>query len=219
MIGVIVTYHNQARHFGALMRSLAAQTHRMAVVVADDGSSAPPEVPPGLPFPVYIRRFAENQGVQHARNMGWNEMRKLIDPEFVLFCDGDVLWFAGAVDRMAEFLDARPGVGYAYSDYERSGALTGMFRAGEFDADRLRSANYISTMSLIRAAVLPQRPFLPEEERLQDWSLWLRLLNRGIEGGYVPGKAFRAYYSPDDVSCRNPQDYLKWRCFMQQRYC
>ena len=71
-------------------------------------------------------------------------------------------------------------------------------QAQAFDARELLRRNYISTMSLVRSEVFCG--FDEGVSRLQDWDLWLTLLQRSVEGLYVPGVLFHAYYLDQGIT-------------------
>lgn len=116
---------------------------------------------------------ARNHGVQFAR------------AEYLLFCDDDIDWFDGAIDHMLAFLKAHPDAAYVYGGY----TLGENLRCNrEFSTPALLRSNYISTMSIIRASCFV--PFDRTIERLQDWDLWLTLLENGKTGVYCGKPVF-----------------------------
>jgi len=58
----------------------------------------------------------------------------------------------------------------------------------EFSAERLLQTNFISTMSLIRTEAFPG--FDERIQRLQDWDLWLTMLEQGKIGAYCGATVF-----------------------------
>jgi hypothetical protein len=64
----------------------------------------------------------------------------------------------------------------------------------EFDAQRLRRHNFISTMSLVRRADHPG--FDESLVRAQDWDLWLTMLEQGKVGVYCGRRIFRSAVRP-----------------------
>ena len=131
------------------------------------------------------------------RNQGFSE----VNTPYVFFCDDDVVLSGDCLARLlAELERADGGVGYAYGDYlgicvpPATHPLGQVFehRAQTFDAQELLRRNYISTMSLVRAEFFCG--FDEDVPRLQDWDLWLTLLKKGVNGLYVPGVLFHAYY-------------------------
>lgn len=220
MIGVVVTAHNQNRHLQECLKSIYGQDYPCQVVVVDDASNPPAEgIKYNLPNAKVIRLW-DNEGVQRARNIGWWELKDSFDT--MLFCDADIQWKPGAFRLMTEALHTRRNtdskVAIAYGDYDRIGAVTGMWNAGEFDIEKLRRHNYISTMSLVSTSALPNPPFIEDEQRLQDWSLWLRMVNKGFTGVYVGECLFTAFYGEDSVSSRPAHDYAHWHRTMAERY-
>lgn len=96
---------------------------------------------------------------------------------------------------------------YSYCDYSRSGHFSGIFTSRPFDLITLKNHNYISTMSLIRAKDFPS--FNEQVERLQDWDLWLTMLEQGKRGVYVHKVLFDAFYSDDGISARGKEDAIR----------
>jgi len=211
-VGVVIPHYNQQHLLPQLLESLRSQEMASRIVVIDDCSTLPVEAPTAD----RVFRFTSHSGVQAARNAGrhllnWEGLR------YILFSDADIVWLPGALKLLVTALDACPSdVAYAYCDYQREGLLRETYKAGPFDPDRLRSNSFISTMSLIRASHLPEPAFVEDEERLQDWSLWLRLLNLGYVGTYVPRVLFRAIYEEGCISSRANFDC--WKQEIQRRY-
>jgi len=127
------------------------------------------------------------QNANAARNNGFRE----VDTEFVLFSDDDIDWVPSALQQMVDCLDTHPEVSYAYGAYEMDGKIQCNVK---FDPDLLRRKNYISTMSLIRAEHFPY--FDEEIHRLQDWELYLTMLERGHTGIYVENLLFHTQMRP-----------------------
>lgn len=125
--------------------------------------------------------FDEGKGANWARNRG----AELASSEYILFSDNDVEWEPDAVQSLYEKLKNSPEYGYSYGWYEMDGKSHCDLA---FDSKRLLAINFISTMSLIR-----KKYFCGFDEslrRLQDWDLWLTLLEKGITGIYCNKKIF-----------------------------
>jgi len=215
-IAVIIPFHDQHVVLDRCLESIRRQSTAasVSVFIVDDGSKQP------LLEAVkqYVRLpFEKNHGVQHARNNGWLYAKYGL-PSYVLFCDADVFWYPNAFQDFLDALEANPDAAYAYGDYDRYGVFEGRFSAGPFSDVRLRHANFVTTMSMIRFQCIPEVPFIEDEERLQDWSLWLRLLNAGHRGIYTEKVMFNTGFTKDSVSSRGPEDYAFWRDKMRSRY-
>ena len=117
-----------------------------------------------------------------ARNRG----AELATAPYLLFSDDDIQWEPDALEHLRNALLTHADASYSYGAY----AIGGWIQCHrEFDAGRLRRANFISTMSLIRRETFPG--FDESIERLQDWDLWLTMLERGSVGVYCGKTIFR----------------------------
>ncbi len=114
----------------------------------------------------------ENKGANWARNQGF----KKVKTPYVLFSDDDIEWKPSALATLRSSLDASQA-SYAYGAYEMADRI---LCAKRFDPDALRQANYISTMSLVKTADFPG--FDESIQRLQDWDVWLTMLEQGKVG-------------------------------------
>jgi glycosyltransferase involved in cell wall biosynthesis len=125
--------------------------------------------------------FDQGKGANWARNQG----AALACSEYILFSDNDIVWEPDAVETLLEKLKNFPECGYSYGYYEMEGKT---YCDCPFDAERLKKGNYISTMSLVRKKIFPG--FDESLQRLQDWDIWLSMLERGITGVYCDRKIF-----------------------------
>ena len=139
------------------------------------GKATPPVLSPDCPELTVIDQ--ENRGAQAARNRGWKASRG----DLLLFCDADVRMHPDMLEKMSAALAAHPEASYAYGAF-RFGWKT--FGGIPFSADRLREYNFIHTSSLVRAKDFPG--FDESIKRLQDWDVWLTMLEAGKTGILVP---------------------------------
>lgn len=120
-----------------------------------------------------IVRGDEGRGAPWARNRG----AEAATGDYLFFADDDCEFVPDALELLLRALEKRPQASYAFGSYEMDGRA---YCAVPFDPYRLRRMNLASTMSLIR------RPDFPGWDeslvRLQDWSLWLTMLERGKVG-------------------------------------
>ncbi len=138
----------------------------------------------------------KNLNVQQKRNKGVS----LAKEKYLFFSDDDILLPHNHLKTLSDYLDANPDVGYVYTDYQA--VVLDMenhpikknyyHQSKEFDGEILKQENYISTMSMVRKDVFCG--FDEKIKRLQDWDLWLTLLERGVKGKYVPDTGFLAFY-------------------------
>jgi len=145
------------------------------------------------PAEIIVEDFEGN--APEKRNAGFQESTQ----PFVFFCDDDILLPADYLSTLLGVLLENPDKGYAYSGYQgivihkESHPMNGNFTipGRAFNPIELRSGNYISTMSLMRREVFPG--FDESLSRLQDWDLYLTMLDKGVSGIYV-NKTFYAFY-------------------------
>ncbi len=125
--------------------------------------------------------YQSNLGAPVARNNGF----KASNGAYVLFCDADVVMKPDMLEKMAKVLDENPDVSYVYSAFKFGWKK---FKLWEFDAEKLKEMPYIHTTSLMRREHFPG--FDPALKRLQDWDLWLTMLEQGHIGKWIPEVLF-----------------------------
>lgn len=141
----------------------------------------------------------QGKGAQWARNEGF----KQVDTELVLFSDNDIQWQTEALQTLVEVLERTPKASYSYGRYKLGNDL---WSHEAWNPQLLKQHNYISTMSVIRTKDLPNPPFDEKIHRLQDWDLWLTMLEQGKRGVYVEDLIFTTPLK-DGIS-HNGMDYL-----------
>ena len=124
----------------------------------------------------------EKGSANWARNQGF----RLVRTPFVLFSDDDIEWEPEALRALMATLHNHPEASYAYGAYELD---NGIHCNQRFDEHRLRRGNFISTMALIRTDDFPG--FDEQIQRLQEWDLWLTMLEAGNTGAYCGRVTFR----------------------------
>lgn len=138
------------------------------------------------------------------RNAGFD----MSSQPFVFFCDDDILMPKGYLLKLFDLLKSNPNKAYAYTGYHgivmhpETHPLKGNFQIPsiQFNGERLKQGNYISTMSLIRRETFPR--FDESLKRLQDWDLWLTMLENGHEGIMLSGadNMYYAYYLDEGIT-------------------
>lgn len=138
--------------------------------------------------PTEVIILTGDQHVQWKRNEGAHRATS----EFLFFCDDDIILGKGMFSKMLGQIGDHD---FAYCDYLAANHPTPGFlkhTAKKFSVPALRRQNYISTMSLVRASAFPG--FDEELERLQDWDMFLTMVDRGSTGVYVPEASFIAFW-------------------------
>lgn len=186
MISIIIPVYNQAQKLIKTLEGISRQTyHDYEVIIVNDGSNDQVD----LVFANYYKKLeAENrylfinqanQGAPAARNRGLREARG----EYLFFCDADAVLIPEALEVMLDALNRNPQASYAYPSFNWGRKL---FKVGDFNPDKLKQGPYIHTMALIRRTDFPVEGWDINVKKLQDWDLWLTMLEQGRVGVWVP---------------------------------
>jgi hypothetical protein len=192
-VSVLVTLFEYACHIEQALASVAGSTLRpVELVIVDDASEdasarcaqdwlgAHPHIP------AILLRHRWNRGLPHARNTAVDFARAPL--LFVL--DADNALYPHGLERLVDGLDADPGASFAYGILECfSGAgPAGLLSYESWDAERLRSGNFVDAMALIRADALGTVGGYTTDSRLHGWEdyeLWCRMAESGRHGTAV----------------------------------
>ena len=198
-ISIIIPVYNHAPALAQCLQSIKNQTLNipsftkegegggLEIIIVNDGSTdiTPDELEKlTLQFsnsPILHTSHQPNQGAPVARNNGFAQS----SGQYVIFCDADVVMKPDMLEKMVKVLDANPDVSYVYSAFKFGWKK---FKLWEFDADKLKQMPYIHTTSLIRREHFSG--FDPNLKRLQDWDLWLTMLEKGYIGKWIPEVLF-----------------------------
>lgn len=206
-ISVIIPAYQHARDVVLCLESLFRQTFiDFEIILVNDGSTDGTEevVKPFLDRITYI--YQENRGGNAARNRGAREAKG----KYLFFCDADLVLKPEVLAKMLKSLKENPEASYVYCSF-RYGMK--VFRLWSFDADKLRQVNYIHTSSLIRVEHFPG--FDESVRRLQDWDLWLTMLEQDHVGVWLPEILFKCIPHKGGISTWVPGIFYRipWRKF------
>jgi glycosyltransferase EpsE len=187
MISIIIPVYNQSKKLDKCLASIARETYdNYEIIVVNDRSTDRLS----WVYKKYSRLFGykiewinnqTNHGAPYARNKGFLASRG----EFVIFCDADVVMGPEMLADMLGALKKNEKAAYAYSSF-KFGRKT--FRLWPFDADKLKTMPYIHSTSLIRRECFSG--WDETLERLQDWDLWLSMLEKGYAGVWIDKNLF-----------------------------
>lgn len=207
-VSVIIPSYNHRQFLVRCLRSLADQTFTdFETIVVDDGSTDDTDAflaaQPGL---ISIRQ--PRRGGAAARNAGAARAQG----ELLFFCDADVVLKKEALAQFVQVLDHHREVDFVYCSF-RWGWRT--FRALPFDPARLRTMNYISTMSMLRRSIFPG--FDESLKRFQDWDLWLRVVKTGGRGWPIKQTLFHVARHAGEISHRR-EDEAQSRAVIKRKH-
>ncbi|PIY95803.1 MAG: hypothetical protein COY66_05865 [Candidatus Kerfeldbacteria bacterium CG_4_10_14_0_8_um_filter_42_10] len=183
MISIIIPTYQHGKTIKDCLDSIYNQTLKdFEIIVINDGSTdGTAHILENYPKPITIIH-QENKGSNHARNRGFSQS----NGDFILFCDADIVMKKQMLEKMKAALKNSPDNAFAYSSF-KWGLKT--FKLHPYSIDELKKANFIHTCSLIR-----REKFLGFDEsikRLQDWDLWLSMMEQGSTGKYIPEILFQ----------------------------
>lgn len=183
MISVIIPIYGRLHLLQTTLNSLLHQTNQnFEVVIVDDGNDQPIQLKRyHTPLKTKLLR-QKHTGANVARNFG----AKAATGNFLLFLDADIILTPEALESFQQTLEAHPEASYVYSSF-KFGFKT--FKLWPFNAEKLRQMPYIHTASLIRREHFSD--FDPNIKRLQDWDLWLAMLEAGKWGVWINRILFR----------------------------
>jgi glycosyltransferase involved in cell wall biosynthesis len=185
MISVIIPIYNQADKIAATLDSLIKQSYQdLEIIIVNDGSHDGldlvlenyfKKIETKIPFMVVHQ---VNSGAPAARNFGFKKSRGA----YLFFCDADAVLDYQALEIMLQNLNEHPEVAYVFSSFLWGKKL---FRLEEFSEEKLKQMPYIHTMSLMRRECFPALGWDINIKKLQDWDLWLTMLEAGQRGFWI----------------------------------
>ncbi len=200
-ISIIIPAYQAEREIRDCLESIFRQTFPdVEVMVVNDGSTDETR----SIVEAYGNRVRlinqENQGRNPARNRGAQETHGA----FLLFCDHDIIMESTFLEKLLTALRGHPEASFAYSSFHYGRKA---FRLWPFSAERLRHMPYIHTTSLIRREHFPG--FDESVQRLQDWDLWLTMLEQRHTGVWVPEYLFTIRTHKGELSKWMPSFAMK----------
>ena len=181
-LSFIVPVYRTEKYLEKCLKSLKDQDYKnIEIICVLDGKSRRAEkIIKGIKGVQYYVR--KHEGVQKARNFGFAKSTG----DVVSFFDSDCYLEPGMAYKWMRMLEANKDVDFVYSGYKFT--TGGGISSERFDPFTLRVSNYIATMFPMRREVFPG--FDEELESLQDWDMWLTIVEKGSKGVFIPGYDF-----------------------------
>lgn len=189
-VSVIIPTYNRSRLLQATVESALAQTYpNIEVIVVDDGSTDDT----GDLMAKYTGRVTylrqANRNAAAARNTGF----RAASGEYLTFLDDDDLILPTKIERQAQVLASRPGVGLVHCRfYYADEAGNYLYKVGLLPEGavlpRLVCSNFVwMGAPLIRRDCLDQVGLFDEgiPSVTADWDMWLRIARAGHRFGCV----------------------------------
>lgn len=130
---------------------------------------------------------------------------------YIIKIDSHTTWKKGTLDKMYRtMMHTQDHEAYVYCSFEfvRNGLPVVSFKNINFDIDRLKKMNYISSNSMIKRRHLDICPFIIDDQyvRLLDYAHWLSFLKEGYHGKLSDGH-FSSEMKIDNISSGDNEDF------------
>lgn len=212
-VSVIVTCYNLSRYLPEALDSVLAQDFNdwECIVVNDGSEDSTSAVAKG--YTEKDSRFhlleLKNGGVIRARNEGV----KASCGEYLLFLDADDILFADYVGKAVHILDSRPDVLIVSGPAEpfSDGPAKIAIEIPPFSKDTMLARNSLHISSMLRRKDFDRAGgFNPDMAAgLEDWDLWLGVLENDGEVEMLPDPVLRYRIRRDSRNKRISDDTLK----------
>jgi GT2 family glycosyltransferase len=193
-VSVITALYNHATWVSDALSSVERGVYQdYELIVVDDGStdasleavrnwsSAHPRTA------LLLLQHPVNRGLPEARNCGLEFARG----EYALILDADNDLLVNCLDRLVPALDEAPDAAFAYgmlACFDECAYLRLVSRF-PWEPARLRLANYIDALALLRISTIRQMGGYTTDRRLygwEDYDLYCRIAERGLAAAFVP---------------------------------
>jgi glycosyltransferase involved in cell wall biosynthesis len=191
LVGVAVSLFNYGRFLPDCLGSVLDQTHeRLELVVVDDASTDDSAAHARAWMEQNGARFERVRLIRHVRNQGLSQTRntafEALQSKAVMVLDADNALFPRAIARLLEAMEDT-GAGVAYSHLAWFGNEARLGYADVWDKALFEPANYVDAMALVsREAWERVGGYAHMDIGWEDFDLWCRFIEAGIEGVFVP---------------------------------
>lgn len=205
VVSIVTPSLNQAQFIRATIESVLGQGYSSLEYWVVDGGSTDGTLEILRGYGEQLNWVSEpDEGQASAINRGW----RLARGEIIAYLNADDVYLPGAIDRVAEFFAAHPGVDIVYGDcdyVDATGRFIQTYPTRVYDyVDFVRSTiDYIPQPAVfLRRRVLESVGYLDERLSLaMDFDYWLRAgLSRAFAYLPVPLAALRVHHGAKSVS-------------------
>ncbi len=193
IVSVVIPCYNHAHYLKDSIKSVLEQSYQQfEIIVVDDGSENPDEVPSvvskiGDPR-IRVIRHDTNKGLAAARNTG---VQASVGP-FILPLDADDMIKPLFLEKTLNFLNERADVDIAYTDVELFGAVSQVVEMPEYDFELMLKKNLMLCTSLYRREVFFDVGGYDPRMNIawEDYLFWIRAGKLGHCGARIDEPLF-----------------------------
>ena len=184
MISIIIPVYNHSHELDKCLESIENQTFaNYEIIIVNDRSTrrlgwVVKKHSNILGVKLEIINNQKNHGAPYSRNKGFKKSKG----EFVIFCDADVVMEETMLERLHSKLKDHKDIAFVYSSHKFGQKK---FTKLEYSEERLKKMPFIHTTALIRRDCFPDGGFDVSLKRLQDWDLWLTMLENVYKGMWI----------------------------------
>ena len=191
VVSVVVPLFNYEDHVLSTLDSISLQTFQpIELLVINDGSTDNSEGVVLSWLENHSGRFVNSRLISHTHNAGLpcarNTGAVLARSDQVFFIDADNLIYPDCISTHVTAL-AQSDAAFAYSILEVFENQQRLMGTATFSRDRLKKANHIDAMALVRRPILDAMGgYKIIKEGWEDYDLWLRFEEAGYHGIHIP---------------------------------
>lgn len=196
-VGIVIPCHNYGTYLREAVESVLGQNYRdWELIIVNDGSTdcsvseAKRLIAENPQAPITLIE-QDRQGLSIARNTGISRCAT----EYILPLDADDKLHPAMLEKCVALLDANPGIGIAYTDWQYFGLRHDICAAPEYDFHRLchKGNLFVCAALMRREAWAKTGGFNPNMAMgLEDWDFWISCGEQGFFGKRIPEVLF--YY-------------------------
>lgn len=199
-VTVVITAHDSQSTLSRALSSVLEQGGFAGeILVVDDASAIPIHLPAVDAKNIRLIRLIRNVGVVGARNLALS----LVNTEFVLFLDGDDELLPGSLGALRDAIGSGGFYAFAFGHTVMVFADGGARRLRSYPPEgeqlvALYAHNFVSISALMRREpVAALGGFDPMFNRLglEDWDLWLSILDKRLSAIHVDRDVLRYHVS------------------------
>jgi glycosyltransferase involved in cell wall biosynthesis len=186
-VSFVVPVYKTEAYLEKCLKSLLNQDYKnIEIVVVLDGPSAEArKIISGMKDKRIVMVLEiEHGGANKARNAGY----PLTTGDYVSFWDSDCYAEIGMARMWVKSFATSPDVDFVYSGYRFNTPHLDFMASEPFNSYLITCNNYIATMFPMKREIFPG--FDESLKSLQDWDMWLTIIEKGHKGFWLDGSAF-----------------------------
>jgi len=193
LISIIIPCYNSSVTIESTLESIKKQIYNhYEIIVVDDCSDDVNRLKKLLDnYECKFISIQSHRGAPAVRNLGASKA----SGEFLFFCDSDVVLEKDALFKMIQKLHENKSAAWVYGNFKWGDKNLTFY---PFNKERMYSVNCSSTMSLLRHEYFPG--FDESLKKLQDWDLFLTMMENGLIGIWENSFLFQTEFSKTGIT-------------------